>query len=149
MPENVFVSQVDSFDKTRAMIADFFQKGSYEEISRSIGIYSILCDPQHMLRDQNQLYRTVLDMLKDKITSEKGKASSSWVSSFPKRLSDAVTDNQPVLDEASRTVIVSRLNAYGQFRSLDEFYFWALDDRRLTLEQIIRLIEKTAEMNRG
>jgi hypothetical protein len=29
---------------------------------------------------------------------------------------------------------------------MDHFFFWALDDRRLTLEQILKYIEKTAEM---
>jgi len=32
---------------------------------------------------------------------------------------------------------------------VDEFFFWALDDRRLTLDQIVKYIEKTAEMQRA
>ena len=33
---------------------------------------------------------------------------------------------------------------YGPFKSVDDFFFWALDDRRLTLDRIVNMIEKTA-----
>jgi hypothetical protein len=146
MPETVFVSHIDNSEKLKANITDLFQKGRYEEISRAIGMHSILIDPQHTLDDQAQLYRFVLEMIKNRISKAKDKAYSSWLSAFPKILAELIASRHVVTDEASIVVIASHHDAYGPFRSVDDFYFWALDDRRLTLEQIVRYIEKTAEM---
>jgi hypothetical protein len=149
MPETVFVSHIDNNEKLRAHITDLFQKGRYEEISRAIGMHSILIDPQHTLSDQAQLYRFVLEMIKNRIGKAKDKAYSSWLAAFPKLLSELVASRQVVTDEASTEVIASHHDAYGPFRSVDDFYLWALDDRRLTLEQIVKYIEKTAQIHRG
>jgi hypothetical protein len=51
-----------------------------------------------------------------------------------------------IVDDAAQSALVSRLTSFGPFTSLDEFYFWALDDRRLPLDQLIRFIDKTLEM---
>lgn len=149
MPETVFVSHIDNHEKLRTYIMDLFQKGKYEEIARAIGMYSLLIDPQHTLGDQAQLYRSVLELLKNRISKAKDKAYSSWLSAFPMLLSELVASRQVVTDEASIEVIASHHDAYGPFRSVDDFYFWALDDRRLTLEQIVKYIEKTAERHKG
>jgi hypothetical protein len=47
-------------------------------------------------------------------------------------------------DKNVEDVIDSRLHGYGPFKSVDDFFFWALDDRRLTLDRIVSMIEKTA-----
>ena len=57
------------------------------------------------------------------------------------------SSGQVVIDKAL-DVIASHHEAYGSFKSVDDFFFWALNNRRLTLEQIIKYIEKTAEMQR-
>jgi hypothetical protein len=53
-----------------------------------------------------------------------------------------------IADDAAQSALVSRLTSFGPFTSLDEFYFWALDDRRLPLDQLIRYIYRTTEMHR-
>jgi len=54
---------------------------------------------------------------------------------------------QVVTDAASLDMIASHSAAYGNFRSADDFFFWALDDRRMSLDQIVKYIEKTAAMH--
>lgn len=149
MLETVFVSQVENIEKLKANVTELFQKGGYEEISRAIGMYSILIDPNFTLDDQMRLYRFVLELIKNRARKSKDKAYSSWLSAFPKLLADLVFAKQIVTDEAAIEVIASHQNAYGPFKSVDDFYFWALDDRRLTLGQIVKYIEKTVEMHRG
>ncbi len=149
MPETVYVSQIDNNDTLKTTIMDLVQKGRYDEISRAIGMHSVLVDPQHAQADQARLYRFVLETIKNRISGTRGKAYSSWLSAFPELLARLVTSKQVVTDEASIEVIASHQSAYGPFRSVDDFYFWALDDRRLSLDQIVKYIEKTVEMHKG
>jgi hypothetical protein len=51
-----------------------------------------------------------------------------------------------VSDKAAADMLSSHRAAYGRFKSVEDFFFWALDDRRLPLEQIVECIEKTAEV---
>jgi hypothetical protein len=60
-----------------------------------------------------------------------------------------ISSKQIVTDNASLDVITAHHDAYGPFMSVDDFFVWALDDRRLTLDQIVKYIEKTAEMHRA
>ncbi|HWR72443.1 MAG TPA: hypothetical protein VN604_04700 [Nitrospirota bacterium] len=145
MPETVFASQAASLDAVKTNIADCFRKGKYEEISRLIGMHSIMTDPQHTIQDQSQLYRFLLDLIKDRIRTNRGKDFSAWLTSFPKLLAELVASKQVVTDEPSLMVIESHHDGFGPFRSLDEFYFWALDDRRLTVGQIVKYVERTAK----
>ncbi len=145
MPETVFASQAASTDVVKTNIADCFRKGKYEEISRLVGMHSILTDPQHTITDQKLLFRFVLDMIKDRIRENMGKDFSAWLSSFPKLLAELVASKQVVTDEPSLVVIASYHDGFGQFRSLDDFYFWALEDRRLTVGQIVKYVERTAK----
>lgn len=145
MQETVYASQAESLDTAKSSITDLFQKGRYEEISRLIGMHSIMTDPQHTMADQKLLYRFVLDLIKNRVQAGMGRDFSAWVSSFPGLLSKLAASGQMVTDEPSRMVIASYLDGYGQFRSLDDFYFWALEDRRLTLGQIVKYVERTAK----
>ena len=63
-------------------------------------------------------------------------------SAFPKLASEA--SKLAGTDKSAADMIDSRLSAYGPFKSIDDFFFWALDDRRLTLDRIVNMIEKTA-----
>jgi hypothetical protein len=59
-----------------------------------------------------------------------------------------ISSKELVTDAATLDVLSSHREAYGTFKSTDDFFFWALDDRRLTLEQIVKYIEKTTEIYR-
>jgi hypothetical protein len=144
MPELVTVSSIDTIEKLKARIEELFKKGQYDEITQAIGMYSLLIDPEHTISDQTQLYRLVLNMIKDKFRG-KGKSYSTWYERFPKLMDEIVSSGQIVTDTMSSTVISDHYAAYGSFRSLEDFFSWALDDRRLTLDQIVKYIEKTAE----
>jgi len=149
MPETVFVSQVETTDKLKATIAEQFKTGRYEEISRAIGLHSLLFDPQHTMNDQDKLYRIVLGMIKEKVHAEKGAGYGAWLTDFPAVLSGLVKSDRSGADLRSADVIASHEAGDGSFRSLDHFYFWALDDRRLTLGQIIRYITRSAAAHKG
>ena len=146
MPEVVLVSNVENMDKLKAYLLDSFKKARYSEVTQAIGMHSLLIDPQHTMKDQAGLYHGMLDMLKEKIRNMKGKNYGAWYSSFPKLMDELVSSGQVVIDKASLDVIASHQEAYGSFKSVDDFFVWALDDRRLTLEQIVKYIEKTVEM---
>lgn len=146
MPALVQVSTIDTAEKLRSRIEVFFKNKQYAEISQSIGMHSILIDAEHTMRDQTVFYRYVLDLLKMRIGGEKGKGYGAWYKSFPKLLDDLVSSRQIVTDQAAVEVIASHRDAFGVFLSLDAFFFWALDDRKLTLGQIIQYIEKTVGM---
>jgi hypothetical protein len=146
MPALVKVSSVETMDKLNASIGDFFKKGQYEEITESIGLHSILIDPQYTMRDQASRYRVVLDLLKDRISKKKGKEYGAWYARFPKLLEKLVSQKQIVTDALSQDMLSSHQEAFGAFKSVNDFFVWALDDRRLTLDQIVKYIEKTAEM---
>ena len=148
MPEVVKVSSVEQMDKLKTYIEEFFKKGQYAEISQSIGIHSLFIDPQHTMKDQAGLYRIVLNLIKDRISGRTGKSYGAWYEQFPKLLDKLISSKEIVTDAATLDVLSSHREAYGTFKSADDFFFWALDDRRLTLEQIVKYIEKTTEIYR-
>jgi hypothetical protein len=108
-------------------------------------MYSVMTDPQHTIHGQAQLNRFLLDLIKGRIRTELGKGFSAWLSSFPRLLVELVASKQVVTDELSLMVITSHHDGFGPFLSLDDFFFWALDDRRLTVGQIVKYVEKTAK----
>lgn len=146
MLETVYASQAETKEKAMAGIADLFSKGRYDEVARVIGMHSIMVDPQHTMADQAALYRSVLDMIKNRIRTAKGPEYAAWMVAFPRILREVSASGQVVTDAASAAVIGSHLDAYGTFSSVDDFFRWALDDRRLSLGQIVKYIEKTAEL---
>ena len=131
MPEVVKVSTVESSQKLTAAIEEYFKKGRYAEITQAIGMHSVLIDPQHTMEDQSRLYRSVLALLKKRIAEKLGKAGG-----------------QVVTDKGSLDILSSHRAAQGPFKSVDHFFLWALDDRRLTLEQIVKYIETSAAIPR-
>ena len=147
MPELVTVSSIDTMGKLKGKIEEFFRKGQYAEINQAIGMYSLLIDPQHTISDQGQLYHMVLNMIKDRIRERKTKTYSSWYAHFPKLMDKVVASGQIVTDAMSSPVISDHHDAYGSFESLDAFFQGALDDRRQPLDQIVKYIEKTAEID--
>jgi hypothetical protein len=139
----VQVSSVETMDKLKTNIADLFKKEQYEEITQAIGMHSLFFDPQHTMGDQATLYRFVLNMIKDRISRNMGKNYGAWYEQFPKIMDLLIYAKHIDTDAASFDVLSSHRDAYGAFKSVDDFFFWALDDRRLTLEQIVKCIEKT------
>lgn len=146
MPALVKVSSVETIEKLIQNIGELFKKGQYAEITQAIGMHSLLIDPQHTMSDQASRYRLVLDLLKDRIRTTKGRQYGAWYAQFPKLMEKLVSQKQIVTDAASQDLLGSHYEAFGAFKSVDDFFFWALDDRRLTLDQIVKYIEKTAEM---
>ncbi len=149
MSEVVKVSEVEKLEILRTTIQELFQKRRYEEITNAIGMHSILIDPLHTMQDQSQLYRYVLNLLKIRISKHNVKNYSAWLEAFPTLLAELAAEKQVVTDKASADVLLSHHNAYGPFRSLDEFFFWAIKDRMLSLEQIVAYVEKTVKMQKG
>lgn len=149
MPEVVSVSSIDRLEKVKAHIQELFKKGQYSEITQSIGMYSILIDPQHTLADQKELYGFVLDMLKKRTGKDKTKQYAAWLAAFPKLMAGLAASDRIVTDKAAVDILADYHKAYGPFKSVDEFFSWALADRRLPLEHIVKYIEKTVEMHRG
>ncbi len=146
MPEMVTVSDVEKVEKLKGYLEDLFRRGRYSDIARAVGMHSILIDPQHTISDQAQLYRSVLEMIKNKVNATLGKNYSPWLAAFPKIMAELAVSKQAVTDAMSAEIIASHHAAYGPFKSVDAFFFWALEDRRLTLDQIVKYIEKTAQM---
>jgi len=149
MPELVRVSNVEKLDGLLSTIKDQFGRGKYAEIIQAIGMHSLLVDPEHTIADQEQLYRQVLNLLKDKIRTEQPRTYATWLTAFPRHLDRIVGQGEIVADVSAQTVLASHRAAYGTFPSLDAFYFWALDDRRLPLDQIIRYVLRTVEIARS
>jgi len=147
MPELVTVSSVETMEKLNNAIEGLLKKGQYSEIDQSIGMHSILFDPKHMINDQAARYRFVLNLLKDRISNNKGKKYGTWYAQFPKLMEELVSKKQIVTDALSLDMLNSHHEAFGAFKSVDDFFFWALNDRKLTLEQIVKYIEKTTEMH--
>jgi hypothetical protein len=146
MPEAVKVSTVEHNQSLMASLEECFKKGRYAEITQLIGMHSILIDPQHTMSDQARLYHAVLDLIKDKVKTALGDHYAAWYVGFPKLMDEVVVSGREISDEHSLSVLASHREAFGPFKSLDDFFFWALDDRKLTLDQIVICIEKTAEM---
>jgi hypothetical protein len=149
MPEVVLVSNVEKLDKLKIYLEESFKKSRYSEITQAIGMHSLLIDPEHTMEDQSNLYHSILNMLKERISKSKSKSYGAWYAEFPALMDKLVISKQTVTDNASLEVITDHCNAYGLFKSVDDFFFWALDDRRLTLDEIVKYIDKTAEMYKG
>jgi hypothetical protein len=147
MPETVLVSNVEKMDKLKIYLEESFNKSRYSEITQAIGMHSLLIDPQHTMKDQAGLYHGILNMLKERLSKSKGKNYGAWYSAFPELMDNLISSKQIVTDKATIDVITSHRDAYGPFKSVDDFFFWSLDDRKLTLDQIVKYIEKTAEMH--
>ncbi len=144
MPELVMVSSVDSTEKLKTNLEQLFVQKRYSEITQAIGLHSILFDPQHMMEDQSSTYRFVLNMLKDRIAKARGKSYETWYADFPKILDQIISAHKIVTDAAAADVLASHRAGFGPFKSLDDFFFWALDDRRLPLGQIVQYVESTS-----
>ncbi len=146
MPELVRVSNVET-EKLKTYLEELFKQERYSEITQAIGMHSILIDSQHMISDQAGLYRFVLTMIKERIRKTKGKSYSAWYVGFPKVLDQLVTANQIITDKSAAEALASYRSARGPFKSVDDFFVWALNDRRLPLGQIVKYIEKTAALS--
>ena len=146
MTELVRVSDVEKKEELKSYLEELFKKGQYWEMTQAIGMHSLLIDPQHTMSDQAALYRFVLDMIKDRIRTSKGKGYAAWYAGFPKIMDQLVSANQIVTDKAAADVIASHRSGYGPFKSVDDFFFWALDERHLPLDHIVKYIEQTATL---
>jgi len=146
MQEVVKVSDVENREKLKTYLEELFKQERYSEMTQAIGMHSLLIDPQHTMSDQTGLYRFVLNMIKDRIRKTRGKSYSAWYVAFPAIMDQLVSANQVVTDQAAADVLASHCAAYGRFKSIDDFFFWVLDERRLPLDQIVKYIEKTAAM---
>jgi hypothetical protein len=144
MPELVTVSNVEKREKLNGYLEELFKKRRYSDMTLAIGMHSLLIDPQHTMADQKDLYHIVLNLIKDRIGKMKGKSYAAWYADFPKEIDRLISSGQVVTDKAATDVLASHRSANGPFKSLDDFFFWALDDRRLALEQIVQCIDKTA-----
>jgi hypothetical protein len=146
MPELVMVSKVEKKEELKVYLEELFGQQRYSEMGQAIGMHSLLIDPQHTMSDQADLYRFVLNLIKHQISATKGKSYGTWYSAFPMILDQLMSENQVITDKAAADVVASHRAAYGPFKSLDDFFFWALDDRRLPLGQIVKYIEKTVAL---
>jgi hypothetical protein len=146
MPEVVRVSTIENNQGLMASIEDYFKRGRYAELTQAIGMHSLLIDPQHTMHDQAHYYRKVLDMIKDRVRAGLGKHYSAWYANFPKLMDEIVKAGGEGNDKLAVSIIASHREAYGPFKSLDDFFFWGLDERRLELDQIVNYIEKTIAM---
>ncbi len=146
MPELVMVSSVEKIENLKTYLGELFNQQRYSEITQAIGMHSILIDPQHTMTDQAGLYHIILNMLKSRISKAKGKSYGTWYAGFPKIMDQFITTNQIVTDKRAADALASHRAAYGQFKSVDDFFFWALDDRRLPLDQIVKYIEQSAAL---
>jgi hypothetical protein len=144
MSNAVLVSHVENIDSLKTYLKELCRDGRYSEAGLAIGMRSVLMEPQRMLRVQAELYRYVLNLLKDRLGRMKRKSYAAWYADFPGRMDRLVSSNRIVTDQAAAELIASHRSAFGPFNSPDDFFFWALDDRRLTLDEIVRYIEKTA-----
>ena len=145
MPEIVRVSTVENSTKLMGVIEEYFKNNRFAEITQAIGIHSVLIDPQHAIGNQTSSYRAVLNMLKSRISVKLGKKYGEWYAEFPKLMDQLVSAGQNPLDDAVKSLLSSRKSGCGCFKSVDDFFFWSLDDRKLPLAQIVKLIEKTTQ----
>ncbi len=149
MQDVVVLSNTENMEKLKVYIEELLKKGEYDEITQAIGSYSLFTDPQHTRTDQSQLFHYVLELLKGRISKEHSTTYSSWLAAFPQLLAKLAENHTVVTDRAAADALASHHSAYGPFRSLDDFFVWALEDRRLPLDNIVKYAEKTVEMHRG
>jgi hypothetical protein len=147
MQEVVLVSNIEKKEKLKVYLEELFNSNRYAEITEAIGMHSLFVDPQHTMKDQARLYNGILRMIKDRVSRNKGNNYGTWYKNFPQLMDTLVSSKQIVADKASLDVIASYREAYGAFKSVDDFFFWALNDRKLSLDQIVTCIEKTAEIH--
>ncbi len=145
MPDVVKVSTVETMPNLMAALEEYFKTGRYAEITQAIGMHSIMIRSEHTIGDQRVLYGFVLSMLKNKLSGALGAKYAAWYAEFPKLLDEVIAKSRVLVNQACTDALCSHRAAYGPFKSLDDFFFWCLDDRRLTLSQIIAYIDKTAE----
>jgi hypothetical protein len=144
MPELVTVSNVEKTEKLKDYIEELFKKGRYSDITLAIGLHSIFIESEHMIADQKDLYHFVLHLVKDLIKKSKGSSYSAWYADFPTQMEQLLSSGQVVADKAAEDVLASHRSAVGPFKTVDDFFFWALEDRHLKLEQIVLYIQRTA-----
>ncbi len=147
MSEVVLVSNIEKTDKLRVYLEELFKNMRYSDITQAIGMHSLLVNPQHTIKDQAELYHGILRMIKDRISRDKRNNYGVWYKNFPQLLDTVLSSKQIVFNKVTTDVILSHRDAYGGFKSVDDFFFWALDDRKLSLDQIVAYIEKTVEMH--
>jgi len=143
MLEVVKVSTIDKEQSLIASIEGYFKRGHYDEITQAIGMYSTVIDPQHMIADQSRFYRFVLNLLKGEVSKKLGKQYAAWYTDFPRVIDGIVTAGKENGNSAFLPMLASHREAYGPFKSLDDFFLWALDDRKMTLSQLVQFIEQT------
>jgi hypothetical protein len=150
MPNVVRPEKVETVEKLTKYIDELYKKNQYEEIILAIGMHSLLIDMQNTLTDQASRYRYVLGLIKDRIRNRMGQTYAAWYRNFPMLMDGLVSANRLVIDKSCADVLGSYRAAFGPFKSLEDFYSWALvTDRRLTLDKIVRYIEKTVELQGG
>ncbi len=145
MPEIVKVSTVENSLKLMGVIEEYFKNNRFAEITQAIGIHSVLIDPQRAISNQATSYRAVLNMLKNRISVKLGKKYGEWYAEFPKIMDQLVSAGQNPVDQSVKSMLSSHFNGFSSFKSVDGFFFWSLEDRRLPLDQIVKLIEKTTQ----
>ena len=146
MPEVVRVSTVENNQGLMTLIEDYFKRGRYAEITQADGMHSVRIDPGHTMKDQTRYCRQALDLINNREKTGLGAQYPAWYERFPKLMDEIVSAGVEVNDKLATSVIASHLEAYGSFKSVDDFFFWGLNDRRLELAQIVKYIEKTTEM---
>jgi hypothetical protein len=140
MPSVVRAAEVENLESLKAHIGEQFKKGRYFEITQAIGMHSAMIDSKRMIDDQRQLFGLVLNLLKERIGSRLGKEYGAWYTSFPQRIERLAGTET---DKNTAAILSSRLNALGSFKSADDFFFWGLNGRRLSLEEIAQYFEKS------
>jgi hypothetical protein len=139
------VSAIKTIEDLLPILENYLNKGRYAKVTEAIGMHSVLADPLHTLETQKDLYSRVLAMLKNRISGNLGKRYGAWYADFPRILDGIITAKNVVTDDAAAQILTSHRTAYGPFKSPEDFFFWALDDRRLPLDQIVKYLEKTAD----
>lgn len=142
----VMVSAIKTIEELLPILEEYLKKGRYAKITEAIGMHSVLVDPLHTLQTQKDLYYRVLNMIKDSIAGKLGKQYGVWYADFARIMDGIITAKDVVTDDSAAQILSSHRAAYGPFKSPDDFFFWALDDRRLPLEQIVKYLGKTADL---
>lgn len=142
----VMLSAIKTIEELMPVLEEYLKKGWYARITEAIGMHSVLVDPLHTLQAQKDLYSRILAMIKNRIARNLGKQYGVWHADFSSILDGIITAKEIVTDDSVAQMLSSHRNAYGPFTSPDEFFFWALDDRRLPLKQIVKYLEKTADL---
>lgn len=146
MKETVKVEKLENIDQLKSYIEELFRKGLYDEINQAIGMHSLFIKPEYTRKDRHALLSYLLGLIKGKINKEHASGYYAWLSAFPKLLADIIANKSAIAGKASGHVLASRQSGYGPFMSLDDFFFWAMEDNRISLGDAVYYIEKTAEL---